>query len=416
MGNKNVLLVAFHYPPYGFGSGVHRAHKFSKFLPEYGWVPQVLTATPKAYDYVRDWNNNSQGISVTRAFALDTVRHLGYKGRHPGLLALPDRWISWAPSAIYFGLKLIKKYRPRIIWTTYPISTAHVIGMVLHKFTGIPWVADFRDPMIDPVHPTGTVKRWMFTRIQSTTVHNASVCCFTTEGSRKAYQSQFPELPGNRWKVINNGYDEEDFSGLAMRDALVRPVGKMMTLLHSGSVYKTHRDPSCFFSALRSLKEDGFLLENDVRIIFRAAGNDDFVRQLSEDHGISNMIKILPGIGHKEAICEMSKSDGLLIMQADDCNQQIPAKIYEYLRTFRPIFALTDHAGDTARLLNQVGIHSIAGLDNKNEITQGLREFIIMLRNGTAPTPDKEIVMGFSRKTHTKELAKLFDTIDSKTR
>jgi len=35
-------------------------------------------------------------------------------------------------------------------------------------------------------------------------------------------------------------------------------------------------------------------------------------------------------------------ADALLVMQASNCNAQIPAKIYEYLRAGKPILALTD--------------------------------------------------------------------------
>ncbi len=46
---KKVLMVAFHYPPYEGGSGVHRTLKFSRYLPENAWQPIVLSAQPKAY-------------------------------------------------------------------------------------------------------------------------------------------------------------------------------------------------------------------------------------------------------------------------------------------------------------------------------------------------------------------------------
>ena len=42
---------------------------------------------------------------------------------------------------------------------------------------------------------------------------------------------------------------------------------------------------------------------------------------------------------------------GLLLLQASNCNDQVPAKAYEYLRCHRPVLALTDPAGDTAELL-----------------------------------------------------------------
>ena len=98
---KKVLMVAFHYPPWSGGSGVHRALKFTKYLPEYGWQPIVLTASRQAYtENGASASAIPEGVVVTRAFALDTTRHLSFRGSYLHWTALPDRWISWWPGAV----------------------------------------------------------------------------------------------------------------------------------------------------------------------------------------------------------------------------------------------------------------------------------------------------------------------------
>ena len=64
-----------------------------------------------------------------------------------------------------------------------------------------------------------------------------------------------------------------------------------------------------------------------------------------------------PGVSFRNAVAEMLSADGLLIFQASNCNHQIPAKVYEYFRAKRPIFAMTDPKGDTASLLKSMGIY-----------------------------------------------------------
>src|ERR1041384_1514447 len=81
---NGVLMVAYHFPPFAASSGIQR----------------------------------------TLGFA----RHLSLKGRYPALLARPDRWISWWFGAVPKGLAMIRKYRPHVLWSTYPIATAHAIG------------------------------------------------------------------------------------------------------------------------------------------------------------------------------------------------------------------------------------------------------------------------------------------------
>ena len=148
-------MVAYHYPPFGGGSGIHRTLKFSRYLSEYGWQPIVLTISPHAYP-LREKAQHSvpAGVLTARAFALDTARHLSFRGAYPQWMAIPDRWVTWWPSAVGIGASLIRKHRPQAIWSTFPIATAHMIGLALHRVSGLPWVADFRDPMVevDPIY------------------------------------------------------------------------------------------------------------------------------------------------------------------------------------------------------------------------------------------------------------------------
>src|SRR5262249_35592652 len=71
---KKVLMVAFHYPPCHGSSGVQRTLAFSRYLPEHGWRPIVLTAHPRAYPHTRreQLADIPTDLALRRAFALDT--------------------------------------------------------------------------------------------------------------------------------------------------------------------------------------------------------------------------------------------------------------------------------------------------------------------------------------------------------
>jgi len=43
---RKVLVVTYYWPPSG-GAGVQRWLKFSKYLPEAGWQPVILTVDPE---------------------------------------------------------------------------------------------------------------------------------------------------------------------------------------------------------------------------------------------------------------------------------------------------------------------------------------------------------------------------------
>lgn len=410
---KRVLMIAYHYPPLQGSSGIQRTLKFSQYLPEFGWEPIVLTTHTRAYpstsdDKVREIPGH---VIVHRAFALDTARHLSFSGAYPAMLALPDRWVSWWLGAVPAGLRLIRRYRPEVIWSTYPIATAHLIGLTLHRLTGIPWVADLRDPMIDVDYPEDPRTRHVYQWIEEKTIISCSRAVLTTPGAIKAYESRFPHVPATRFSLIENGYDEEDFAAAEALADRTRPDSKQFLLVHSGTLYPSERDPVPFFEAISSLLQQGHISPGSFKVILRATGHDDHLRRLIDWHGISVIVSIAPPAPYREALAEMLVADGLLILQASNCNNQIPAKLYEYLRARRPILALTDSTGDTATTLRSAGIDTIAPLDSKDKIKKELLRFLALAKRNEAPVPPTETVLSNSRRSRTMELAGILDKV-----
>jgi glycosyltransferase involved in cell wall biosynthesis len=403
-------MIAYHFPPLAGSSGIQRTISFARHLPRFGWEPLILTAHPRAYERVSQdqLGDLPQDTIVERAFALDASRHLAVMGRYPGFTARPDRWVSWWLGAVPKGLAMIKTYRPHAVWSTYPIATAHVIGDTLHRLSGLPWVADFRDPMAQDGYPADPQIWRSFKRIEETAVRRASFCVFAAPGAARMYRERYGDAPGARFAVIENGYDEESFApyGNALRDKGPLLPGKF-TLIHSGIVYPSERDPTQLFQALRQMLDDGRLKPGELRVRLRAPAHEGFLRKLIEDIRVGEIVEIAPPLPYREALEEMLRADGLLVLQASNCNDQIPAKAYEYLRCRRPILALTDPAGDTARLLEGAGSRSIARLDSMEDIASGLRRFLDSARRGEAAPPSEAFVAGASRLHRAQELSEL---------
>jgi len=85
----------------------------------------------------------------------------------------------------------------------------------------------------------------------------------------------------------------------------------------------------------------------------------------------------------------------------------MPAKIYEYLRSGKPILGLTDPEGDTADVLGGAGLNDIARLDSADEIARVLLLFIAAVQNGYAASPDPTIVKSASRRGRSESLVRL---------
>lgn len=402
-----VLMVAFHFPPQRGSSGIQRTLKFAQYLPAHGWQPLVLSAHPRAYLDAGGAPYDGPA-EVTRAFALDTARHLALRGRYLQALALPDRWVSWCLGAIPAGLRIVRRARPSVIWSTYPIASAHLIGLALHRLTGLPWIADLRDPMIDDAYPTDPWMRKAAAWVERQTVRHCTRLVCTTPGALRSYRHRYPELPPERFCLIENGYDEEEF---ARAEAAPGPAGGPYRLLHSGIVYPSERDPRPLFAALGRLRREQALTAENFRLVLRAPVHEHLLAQLAREHGIEDLVEIAPALPYRAALAEMLAADGLLVLQASNCNDQIPAKLYEYLRAGRPVLALTDPAGDTAGLMRAAAIDTMAPLDDADAIAPALLRFVALAQEGRAPLASPAFVQAQARAARTTQLAALLDEV-----
>lgn len=408
-----VLLVAFHFPPQRGSSGIQRTLKFAQHLPQLGWKPLVLSAHPRAYKATSEdqMNDVPADLVVRRPFALDSGRHLAFRGRYLRPTALPDRWISWLFGAVPAGLKLIREFRPQVIWSTYPIPTAHLIGFALKRLTGLPWIADMRDPMTEKNTPENRMVWHAYRWVEKLTVRNCTRIVFTTPGAMAMYRARYPEIPASRFRVIENGYDEDDFVRATASYTPAPKRGGPLVLLHSGIIYPLERDPSAMLAALGELRREGHVTPETLRVVLRASVHEQLLSRLIEQHALHGLVVLEPPIPYRAALAEMLDADALLVMQASHCNGQIPAKLYEYMRASRPILALTDPAGDTAATMRQAGLDTIAPLDDKEAIKAAVLRFVGLLRAGSAPLPPPNANQFYSRRSRSIQLAELLDEV-----
>lgn len=411
---KRVLMIAYHFPPLAGSSGMQRTLRFCQDLPAFGWQASVLSTHPRAYEATRAdlLQAIPASVDVTRAFALDARRHLSVFNRYPGFIARPDRWLSWLLGALPAGLRIIRQQKPAVIWTTYPIPTAHLIGYWLAKISGLPWVADFRDPMAHAGYPEDPVTWQSYLRVEQKVFAKASRMVFTTPGAMRLYQQRYPEQAA-RIQLIENGFDEASF---ATPPAALRPLNPgQFTLLHSGIVYPQWRNPQALFAAVRQLIDGGQLPAQALCIRFRAAEHDAFLQSLVAANGLADVVQILPPVAYQAALAEMCAADGLLALQSDDCNDQIPAKVYEYIRAQRPVLGLCGTGSDTAAVLQRAGIAHLAPLASSELIAPVLQAFLAAAQSGAWQPLGNAFVESFSRRAKAEELAALLDNVITET-
>jgi len=365
----SILLVAYHFPPIAGSSGLRRMVRMARELLSAGFRVHVLSISLNCYARTEEANlaHLPEGVMVHRAPAFDSVSAFAIKGKYPAFFKVPDNYQSWIVSGVCLGLWLVRRYRISWVLSSYPFASAHCIGYFISRWSSARWIADFRDPMAQPGYPSLALQYRAFVWVEQRAIASAALLTFATDGARTYYQRRFEKLEPERCMTLSNGYDENLFQGLNFPSIQRNP----RILLHSGALYPQERDPTQLLDALAELQDE--LLDAGFLVRFRATGHDAFVAEQIRSRGLERLVEIAPLISNRAALAEMMQAYCLLVLQAEGCNDQIPAKIYEYLRSGRPIACFAHPEGATHTTLEKQPGCWCAPLDDRNAICEKLR-------------------------------------------
>ncbi|MBF0422239.1 MAG: glycosyltransferase [Magnetococcales bacterium] len=423
--DKSVLMVAYHYPP-AQASGTQRAVGFGKYLSQFGYRPLILSVHPMAYEHCDAFGGGGMtaDVVVVRSKALDTARHLAIRGRYARALALPDRWSTWLLTAIPAGLWMIWKYKPKMIWSTYPIATSLLIGWALSRVSGLPWIVDLRDPLVIGRHPLDPTVRKLFIKLEARVLQRCDRIVVTTQGLMELLTQRYPNVAADKWKIIANGYDDEVFDDPEIiRIMESKPTSngpeRVITLLHSGTLYTgpEERNPAPFLDVLAGLVQSGRICGFQgrrgrgirMRVVFRATGHDEQIRAMIQARQLEDLVVLQPTLPYRESLLEMVAVDGLLLFQGEAFDRLVPAKLFEYLRSGRPVFALVGNRGDARKILEACDAPYIVPLEDRHLIGSNLVTFLDDLVQNRPYTSPGERVKIYSRWAGARALAELLD-------
>lgn len=410
---KKVLVVAYHYPPLG-GGGVFRTLKFTKYLPQFGFKPYVLTVKNAMY-HARDPTLLKDIPKEAKIFRTISLEHKLFPKPFyalkttPKWIFVPDENIGWLPFALRQGEKIIKTEGIDVIYATAPIYTNLLIGYFLKRRTGKPLVIDFRDPWTQNVftkYPT-IIHKKIEEKMERTVLKFTDYVITTTEPMRLKLIEKYPFIRG-KCATITNGFDPEDFTGLT-RSA---PREKF-TITYTGFLYGL-RTGKHFLIALKELIKEKKETESRIQVLFAGPPNKqtaDLVREL----GLQNVVRIFGYISHQESLKLMVDSDVLLlIIAAEESYDEkigslmIPGKTFEYLGAKRPILALVP-SGATADLIRATKTGIVTPPNDINSIKQAIFKMFQEWERGNLGTIRSDI-SEYDREMLTQKLATIFQS------
>jgi glycosyltransferase involved in cell wall biosynthesis len=408
---RDVLFLSYFFPPMG-GGAVLRALKFAKYLPASGWRPLVvagaggyhvrdesLVAEVPVEAVVRRAGGRREGRPPSRAWAARAARRLAREVRR--VSSFPDIYSWFGRPAYDEALRFLAENDVKLIFSTAPPYTSHVVAARLAREAGLPLVLDYRDawagnPFDRPATP---LHRRRAARAEAAVLGTAEAVVAVTEGMAASYRRRVAD--GKPVVVITNGYDEEDFAGDA--PAAEGP----FAVTYSGQLYGG-RMPWTFLEAASRFARERGLADDDF--VVRFAG--PIGRTVMARAAASGVRVEAPGVlGHREAVRAMRAADAnlLIIGSSPGAEATLTGKIFEYLRAGRPILALVPPEGEAATLVREFDAGVVVSPDDVDGAAAALEKFYD--KRGGAPRPAPAGLERFERRRLTAELAALFDDV-----
>jgi hypothetical protein len=290
---------------------------------------------------------------------------------------LETHW-SWGISAAFRGIFLIFRFHPEIIYTTAGPATTHMAGYILHRLSGLPWIAELHDPLVYDAAKQKRNQRYLFNNWLEKVIcrHAAAVIYFTEHALASADRRH--RIAGKK-VVLRPGADPPDTPGVEYSQR------ERMYFGYFGSL-SGGRNLSLVMQAFHDLFREEPALQQLISLNIYGADLDGVSGKAQASfplgtaltlHGRLEYDPVSGKSGRQQVVEAMKKSDVLLILHGRDfvCREYIPSKVYEYLLTGRPILGLTAETTELGRMLRECG-HRLADPDDVDSMKKAFRECI----------------------------------------
>ena len=438
---KRVLIISYYWPPTG-GSGVQRWVKFAKYLPAEGWQPVIYTPeNPEqlAVDASLEAEVPAEAEVIRRRIVepYEMYKKLLRKSGHSkeavevnpvnaqnksflqkvamwirGNFFRPDPRCLWIRPSVKFLKEYLKEHPVDLIVSTGPPQSMHLIGRLLAKETGLPWIADFRDPWtkifyFKHLQMTRATVKW-HKKMEKKVLDDATVVVAVSP----LVQQEFQAMTQTPVELITNGFDECDFTATKNTEANGGP-DREFVITHTG-LFAADGNPTVLWDVLaeKCSKDESFKKLMKIKLVGKT---DEQILKSIEDAGLSENLEDMGYQPHAVAV-EQQRKASLLILplrKEPEYKAVLPGKLFEYLASWRPVLGIGQTDGAMSMILNNTKTGFVLNWDDKMSIEKYIDICWKDHLNGRLSVEDADISQ-FTRRNLTRRMAQLFDKLIEK--
>lgn len=286
---------------------------------------RVLPATPALHHQIRS-------AIVSRSKSPYTLTRRIIRGVKETLY-FPDATASWMAPAIRAGLSSLSTESYDAVLSTALPPSAHVIGWILAKKSGLPWIADYRDPwqQNNPYLQRGPLRAWLEALLERGMLRRASAITTISEAIAVKLATFHKRRDVH---VIPNAYDPADW------EQIPDLAPQRFDLCYTGTMYSGKRTPDLLFAALTELRNAGEAPGAAARVHFYGP-NSDNVTERATAYGL-NLIVRQHGVVPRAAAMRAQRSSAavLIFLNMDESTgEEMGSKYLEYIGAHRPVIA-----------------------------------------------------------------------------
>jgi hypothetical protein len=353
---RRVALVSGHFPPSNL-VGAHRARLWSRYLPEFGWEPIVVTGDPKEYEERSDPDLErliAPGLRVIHARTISTrpIRLVG----DVGIRAFCGCYRTLA--------RLAANREIDFVLVTIPSNFLAPVGRLVYRRYGVPFGIDYQDPWVNrwPGVDKPFTRAWASYRLagmlEPWAVRDAALITGMAPGYVAGMLERNPAVAERAVVAfMPMGSAPEDFDlvrALHRSPFLFEPGDGHFHMIYAGALLPAGVEVlDAFLAGLRALRETAPALAARLRVHFVGTGSspDDprghQVLPRARSAGVDDMVSEHPHrIGYVDTLNHLERSDAVLVLGSTE-RHYTPSKVFQGMLSRRPVFAML-HAESTA--------------------------------------------------------------------
>ena len=435
---KRVLIITYYWPPTG-GSGVQRWVKFAKYLPSEGWQPVIYTPenpeqlavdttlekeVPAEAEIVK--THITEPYELYRKFlkksghSKDAVEVNPVNAQNKTFLQKAAMWVRgnffrpdprcmWIDPSVRFLEKYLKDHPVDLIVSTGPPQSMHLIGRKLAQRTGLPWIADFRDPWTKIFYfkhlcLTKATERWHM-KMEKRVLDEATRVVAVSP----LVQQEFQAMTKTPVELITNGFDECDFAAEACKEAAGGP-DTDFTVTHTG-LFAADGNPTVLWEVLaeKCAADEDFSRLLKIRLVGKT--DEQIVSSIKAAGLEANLIDM--GYQPHNIAIDQQRTASLLILplrKEPEYKAVLPGKLFEYLASWRPVLGIGQPDGAMAMILDSSKAGKVLDWNDKAEISKFIDYCWKKHQKGDITIEGADLSQ-FTRRNLTARMAALFDSL-----